>query len=70
MWVFNTPSQVVNELACWYFTLWAIGHCPRCKWADALMVSCRAVFAGAYSAQLRIPFLPKISELALGIAAF
>ena len=31
MWVFNTPSQIANELACWFFTVWATGCCQRRK---------------------------------------
>ncbi len=31
MWVFNTPSHVANELACWFFTVQATGRCQRRK---------------------------------------
>ena len=31
MWVINTPSQVTNELACWFFTVQATDRCQRHK---------------------------------------
>jgi len=66
MWVLNTPSQVANELACWFVTVHAT---VRCRWADGLMVLCRVVFAGIVGS-IEKTFSPKIFELALCVAAF
>ena len=69
MWVFNTPSQVVNERVCWFFTVRATGRCRRRKMGGHVDGVVPVAFAGVVSS-IDNTFSPKIFELALCVAAF